>query len=182
MGKRGSEVVRRQPDPPVPVEAKILTLRGLPVLLDADLAEAYAVTTKALNQAVKRNAERFPADFRFRLTAAERDEVVTNCDHLARLRFSPTLPWAFTEHGALMAASVLSSPRAVEMSVFVVRAFVRLRGLARTHAELAKQLAALERRVTGHDDDLRQVLTALRELLAPPAKPRHKIGFGQEGS
>lgn len=117
------------------------------MLVDADLAEIYGVSTKALNQAVKRNAERFPEDFRFQLTAAEREEVVTNCDHLTRLRFSPVLPWAFTEHGSIMAASVLNSQRAVEMSAFVVRAFVRLRDLARTHAELARHLAALERRV-----------------------------------
>ena len=103
---------------PATVDPRILRVRGIQVLVDADLAEIYGVSTKALNQAVKRNAERFPEDFRFQLTAAEREEVVTNCDHLTRLKFSPVLPWAFTEHGSIMAASVLNSQRAVEMSVF----------------------------------------------------------------
>src|SRR6266446_3992806 len=111
----------------LPLEECILTVRGEKVILDADLADLYEVTTKALNQAIKRNAARFPNDFTFSLTATEKAEVVTNCDHLARLRFSPVLPRAFTEHGALMAATVLNSPRAVAMSLFVVRAFVRMR-------------------------------------------------------
>ena len=163
---------------PIAVDSRILSLRGVQVLLDADLAQIYGVSTKALNQAVKRNAERFPEDFRFRLKAVERDWVVTNCDHLSRLKFSPSLPWAFTEHGAIMAATVLNSPRAVEMSVFVVRAFVRLRDLARTHVELARHLAALERRVTAHDADLKQVLAALRQLLDPPrTRPGRRIGY-----
>ena len=145
-------------------------------MLDANLAEVYGVPTKALNQAVRRNASRFPGDFRFQLTRAEL-EVVTNCDHLTRLKFSRVIPWAFTEHGAIMAASVLNSPQAVEMSVFIVRAFVRLRGAARTHAEIAKHLRALERRVTAHDSQLRQVFEAIRGLLQPPLKPRKAIGF-----
>lgn len=163
----------------IAVDSRILSLRGVQVLLDADLAQIYGVSTKALNQAVKRNAERFPEDFRFQLKAVERDRVVTNCDHLSRLKFSPSLPWAFTEHGAIMAATILNSPRAVETSVFVVRAFVRLRDLARTHAELARHLAALERRVTAHDADLKQVFAALRQLVEPPpARPNRRIGYG----
>jgi hypothetical protein len=117
------------------VESRVLSIRGEKVLLDSDLALIYGVATKALNQAVRRNIERFPPDFRFQLTRAERTEVVTACDHLRHLKFSPVLPWAFTEHGAVMAASVLNSPRAVAMSVFVVRVFVRLRRLAVAHAE-----------------------------------------------
>ena len=158
---------------PATVDPRVLRVRGIQVLVDADLAEIYGVSTKVLNQAVKRNAERFPEDFRFQLTAAERDEVVTICDHLTRLRFSPVLPWAFTEHGSIMAASVLNSQRAVEMSVFVVRAFVRLRDLARTHAEL-------ERRVTAHDADLTAVFMALRRLIEPPQKPKRQIGFSRK--
>jgi hypothetical protein len=99
------------------VEATILTIRGQKVILDADLARVYGVPTKALNQAVKRNADRFPEDFLFVLTEAEKTGVVTNCDHLSKLRFSPVLPSAFTEHGAIMAASVLNSPEAVRMSI-----------------------------------------------------------------
>jgi hypothetical protein len=161
------------------LSSRILSLRDEKVILDADLAEVYGVTTKALNQAAKRNAARFPADFRFQLTAEERAYVVTNCDHLRRLKFSPGRPWAFTEHGAIMAATVLNSPRAVEMSVFVVRAFVRLRELTRGHAELAAKLAALERAVAGHDHNIREMFKALRALIEPPAKPRRQIGFGR---
>jgi hypothetical protein len=142
----------------------------------------YGVATKALNQAVKRNRERFPADFLFPLNAQEKQEVVTNCDHLARLRFSPQLPYAFTEHGAIMAATVLNSPRAVEVSVFVVRAFVKLRQLVLSHKELAAKLAELERKVAGHDDSIRQLVAAIRQLMAPPpdVQPKRRIGFGRD--
>ena len=163
---------------PTFVDSRILTIRGEKVMLDADLAAVYGVATKALNQAVRRNGERFPPDFRFRVTKAERAEVVTNCDRLKSLRFSTVRPWVFTEHGAIMAASVLNSPRAVEMSVFVVRAFLRLRVLASTHRELATKLNALERKVAGHDTDLKQMFNALRALIEPSHKPRRQIGFG----
>ena len=109
------------------IQQRILLVRGQKVIIDADIAEAYGVTTKALNQAIRRNADRFPSDFMFRLTKEEKQEVVTNCDHLQKLKFSSVNPRAFTEHGAIMAASVLNSNRAIEISVFVVRAFVQLR-------------------------------------------------------
>jgi hypothetical protein len=99
------------------IAQQILVIRDQKVMLDADLAALYGVPTKRLNQQVKRNAERFPEDFMFQLSRSERDEVVANCDHLRQLRFSPTMPFAFTEHGALMAASVLNSPRAVGKEV-----------------------------------------------------------------
>ncbi|HJV48929.1 MAG TPA: ORF6N domain-containing protein, partial [Geothrix sp.] len=102
----------------LPLASRILTVRGQRVLLDADLAELFGVTTKRLNEQVKRNADRFPLDFMFRLTAKEKAEVVANCDHLQRLKFSPVIPCAFTEHGAVMAASVLNSPEAIQASVF----------------------------------------------------------------
>ena len=98
-------------------------------MLDADLAELYGVPTKALNQAVRRNKDRFPTDFMFRLTRQEKTEVVTNCDHLQKLKFSPVLPYAFTEHGAVMLANILNAPNAIKVSVYVVRAFVKLREL-----------------------------------------------------
>lgn len=156
------------------VEELILELRRQRVLLDADLARLYGVTTKALNQAVKRNAERFPADFMFQLTADEKEEVVTNCDHLANLKYSASLPFAFTEHGALMAASVLNSPRAVDVSVAVVRAFVRLRMLMASHAELARKIANMEKK---YDAQFKVVFDAVRRLMTPPATPRRRIGF-----
>jgi len=112
--------------PALPVERCILGIRGEKVILDADLAALYGVSTKALNQAVRRNSARFPEDFAFLLTPVEKAEVVTNCDHLRRLKFSPVSPRAFTEHGALMAANILNSPRAVAMSVYVIRAFVEM--------------------------------------------------------
>jgi ORF6N domain len=166
---------------PQPLEPPIVEIRGRSVMLDHDLAEVYGVTTKALNQAVKRNVQRFPGDFRFQLTGEEREEVVTNCDHLRNLKYASALPWAFTEHGALMAATVLNSARAVEMSVFVIRAFIRLRGYARGHAEIAQRLDVLERRVTDHDDDLREMFDALRGLLAPSPRETREIGFAKTG-
>lgn len=109
------------------LDHRILNLRGQKVILDADLATLYGVSTKRLNEQVKRNADRFPADFMFQLSRQEKAEVVANCDHLSRLKFSPSLPNAFTEHGALMAANLLNSRHAVAMSVYVIRAFVKMR-------------------------------------------------------
>ena len=169
----------------VQISARIVEARGERVLLDRELAAIYGVTTSALNQAVKRNRERFPEDFAFRLTRQEAEAVRPSRSHSVILKRGENvkyLPWAFTEHGAIMAATVLNSPRAVEMSVYVVRAFVRLRGLARTHADLTRALAALERRVTGHDEELKQVISALRGLIEPPARPRRRIGFGDKPS
>ena len=157
----------------------ILWVRDQRVIIDTDLAELYDVPTKALNQAVKRNRERFPPDFMFRLTARERKEVVTDCDHLARLRFSPALPYAFTEHGALMAASVLNSPTAVRVSVEVVRAFVRMREMLATHRDLLRKLEALEKK---YDAQFRVVFDAIRQLMAEDAKPKRRIGFRTPGS
>jgi hypothetical protein len=156
------------------VEARILSLRGYRVMLDADLADLYGVPTKRLNEQVKRNLERFPADFMFRLSASEKAEVVANCDHLRQLRFSKALPCAFTEHGALMAATVLNSPRAVEMSLFVVRAFVQLRQALSAHQELAARLDALEQK---YDENFKAVFAAIRQLMAPAPAASRPIGF-----
>ncbi len=147
-------------------------------MLDADLAELYGVETRTLNQAVKRNPERFPDDFMFQLTKPEKTEVVTNCDHLAKLKYSPSLPYAFTEHGAIMAASVLNSPRAIEISVHVVRAFVHMRELLSGHKELAQKLAQLERKVGAHDKAIAEIINAIRQLMAPEeTKKKRPIGF-----
>lgn len=164
------------------IEPLILEIRGKKVILDSDLARLYAVPTRTLNQAVKRNQARFPNDFTFQLSSSEKHQVVTNCDHLSRLKFSHQLPRAFTEHGAIMAATILNSRRAVEISVFVVRAFIRLREVALAHKELAAKLIELERRVTGHDDSIRQLVAAIRQLMAPPPqdKPKRHIGFGRD--
>ncbi len=160
------------------VAQRILVIRGHKVMIDADLAQLYGVATRVLNQAVRRNLERFPADFMFQLTAAEKEQVITTCDHLARLKFSASLPHAFTEHGALMAANVLNSPRAVEMSVHVVRAFVRLRELLASNQQLAAKLSELERKLAGHDQAIAGIIAAIRELMAPPEpKAKRPIGF-----
>ncbi len=153
----------------------ILMIRAHKVLLDANLSDLYGVTTKRLNEQVKRNKQRFLEDFMFQLTAKEKEQVVANCDHLARLKFSPVLPYAFTEHGAIMAASVLNTPRAVEMSVYVVRTFVRLRQMLTTNTELARKLAALERK---YDAQFKMVFDAIRELMtSPEPKKKRPIGF-----
>ena len=124
------------------IDTRILAIRGHKMMIDADLAELYGVTTKRLNQQVRRNSERFPEDFMFELTTKEKAEVVANCNHLSKLKFSPVAPLAFTEHGALMAASVLNTPRAIEVSVFVVRAFVRLKQALDSHKELEVRKSA----------------------------------------
>ena len=124
------------------IEARIQTVRALRVMVDADLAEIHGVPTKRLNEHVKRNGGRFPADFMFQLTAAEKAEVVANCDHLQKLKFSKALPFAFTEHGAIQAANVLATAQAVEMGIYVVRAFVQLRQASALHADLATERLA----------------------------------------
>jgi len=156
------------------VERAILLIRGQKVMLDADLAALYGVPTKRFNEQVKRNKERFPADFMFRLTAEEKSEVVANCDHLKKLKFSATLPYAFTEHGAVMAANVLNSPTAVQASIQVVRAFVRLRQMLASHEQLARKLEALEKK---YDQSFKVVFDTIRALMTPPEPKRRTIGF-----
>ena len=163
---------------PVGFESLILTIRGQKVILDADLAAIYGVPTKALNQAVKRNADRFPEEFLFPLTQSEKEQVVTICDHLSRLKFSKTCPYAFTEHGALMAANVLSSPEAVKMSVHVVRAFIKQRELLLAHSDVLKKLAQMDDKLMKHDEALRAIWQELQPLLTPaPPPPKKEIGF-----
>jgi len=162
------------------VENRILLVRGHKVLLDADLAALYGVATRVLNQAVKRNPDRFPNDFMFRLSAKElrawRSQIViSNPGARMGLRRAP---YAFTEHGALMAATVLNSPRAVQTSVYVVRAFVRLRQLLATHKELARRLAEHEKKLASHDQAISGLMNTIRSLLAPPEPSgRRPIGF-----
>jgi len=160
------------------IQQRILLVRGERVIIDADLARFYGVPTKRLNEQVRRNRARFPVDFVFRLSGAEKAEVVANCDHLASLKFSKALPLAFTEHGAIMAASVLNSPRAVHMSVFVVRAFVALRRVIAGNRQLARRLSQLERRLAHHDEQILVLVRAIKELAAlPPAPTTRRIGF-----
>jgi hypothetical protein len=161
------------------IEGRILLIRGLKVLLDADLAALYGVATRVLNQAVKRNAERFPADFMFQLSAKEFEDwrsqfVISNPGAKMGLRRAP---FAFTEHGALMAATVLNSRRAVETSVYVVRAFVRLREFLSSHKDLARRLDQHEKKLALHDQTISGLVNTIRHLMAPPESRRRPIGF-----
>jgi hypothetical protein len=160
------------------IEKKIYLIRGQKVMLDRDLAELYGVTTKRLNEQVKRNQKRFPDDFRFQLTKAEKDEVVAICDHLKTLKYSPNLPYAFTEHGALMLANVINSETAVQASVQVVRAFIKLRQEISSHKKLSRKLYSLEKK---YDKQFKVVFEAIRQLMATPKiKSKKIIGFGRE--
>ncbi len=157
------------------VEQKILLIRGEKVLLDNDLAELYGVPTKRLNEQVRRNVERFPPDFMFQLTEKEMEELVANCDRFKNLKHSTVLAHALTRHGAIMLASVLKNPRAVQVSIGIVRAFVRLREILSTHKDLAQKLVQLEKR---YDHQFKMVFDAIRELMAPPpVPPKRRIGF-----
>jgi hypothetical protein len=169
------------------IEQRIYTIRGVRVLLDSDLAALYGVPTKRLNEQYRRNRERFPKDFAFQLTAKEADslrsQIATSSSHGGR-RYRP---YAFTEYGALMAANILNSPRAVQMSIFVVRAFAKMREALRGTPELARKLAALEKKLTArldvHEAAIVQALREVMEILNPPAPPpeppRRRIGFHQ---
>jgi hypothetical protein len=164
-----------------PLESLILTVRGHKVLMDSDLAEIYGVPTKVFNQAVKRNAERFPEDFCFRLTLDEAEAVLRSRSQFVTLKRGQNLkylPHAFTEHGAIMAATVLNSPEAVAMSVFVVRAFMQMREQLAANAAILKRLAEIDKTLLEHDSALRIIWTKLQPLLAPPPElPRRRIGF-----
>jgi hypothetical protein len=169
--------------PVADISRTILVLRGQRVILDSDLAALYGVSTKRFNEQVRRNRERFPGDFMFRLTAPEAAALRSQFATLKKGRgqHRKYLPYAFTEHGAIMAASVLNSPRAVEMSVYVVRAFVRLREILASNRELARRFdeleARLDKKLTAHDEAIAAILSAIRELMNPP-EPKHRpIGF-----
>jgi hypothetical protein len=165
------------------IEASIVVVRGEKVLLDADLATFYGVTTRALNQAVKRNEARFPADFMFRVNAAEaavlnRSQTVTGSQKHRDPRYPP---FAFTEQGVAMLSSVLRSGRAVAVNIEIMRAFVRVRKALAASAELARRLDELERRVGAHDEQLVHVVRAIRQIMEPPPTvKRRRIGFHAE--
>jgi phage regulator Rha-like protein len=170
-----------------PVEPLILAVRGEKVILDADLARIYGVPTKRLNEQVRRNAERFPADFLFRLTESEAKAWLRSRSQIATLKRGQNIkyrPYAFTEHGAIMAANVLNSPQAVQMSVYVVRAFLKMRSVLSDSRQLARKLAQLEKelksRLDLHETAIVEVLQRVMDILDPPPQPepkRRQIGF-----
>jgi hypothetical protein len=162
------------------IERAILLIRGHKVMLDRDLATLYDVPTKVLNQAVRRNAKRFPEDFMFHLTKVEfenwRSQIVTS-NPSAKKGFRRR-PYAFTEQGVAMLSSVLNSERAIEVNIAIMRAFVRLREILASHKDLARKLEDLERKLGDHDEKFQVVFEAIRQLMAPPPEPkRGRIGF-----
>ena len=158
------------------IARRILYLRGQKVLLDRDLAALYGVETRALNQAVKRNWLRFPEDFVFTLSREEIGRISQSVTTSSRLKFSKRVR-AFTEEGVAMLSSVLTSARAVNVNIAIMRAFVKLRETLETNRALARKFAELEKRVGKHDDKIDAILEAIRQLMAPPPKPPREIGF-----
>ncbi len=164
------------------ITGTIIVVRGHRVILDSRLAGIYGVTTGRLNEAVKRNKARFPADFMFQLTAAEHAALISQFATSKRGRGGrKKRPWAFTEHGAIQASNVLNSALAVTMGVYVVRAFVRLRVLLRSNRDLAKRVDALEARIErklgAHDEDIASIISTIRKLMAAPSSRHRGIGF-----
>jgi hypothetical protein len=159
------------------VENKIYLIRGQKVMLDFDLALLYLLPTKQLKRQVKRNFERFPADFMFELTQEEYNALRCQIGTLKRGGHSKYPPYAFTEQGIAMLSSVLGSKRAIQVNIAIMRAFVKLRQILSTHKELAVKLRELERKFENHDSDIKSIFDAIRKIMAQPVKPIHKIGF-----
>jgi hypothetical protein len=162
------------------IESLILSVRGKRVMLDSVLARLYGVTTARLNEQVKRNQKRFPPDFMFSLTRQELTALISQNATSKRRGGRRKLPNVFTEHGAIMAANVLNNRQAIDVSVFVVRAFVRLREMAAVNRGVAAKLEELDRKVAGHDEAIRSLVQAIRQLMGPPEKPPRSIGFRVE--
>lgn len=158
------------------IDRAILIIRGHRVMIDSDLAEIFGVKTKRLNEQVKRNYSRFPRDFMFQLTSDEKQELVAKCDHLEKLKHSVTNPYAFTEHGTIMLANVLNTQMAVETSVLIVKAFVRLRELLSSNKELERKILELESK---YDKQFEMIFKAIRELMHQDQldKDRPRIGY-----
>jgi hypothetical protein len=169
---------KQLPIPAERIEKAIFLIRGHKVMLDADLAGLYGVTTKRLNEQVRRNLSRFPADFIFQLDGQEasalRSQIATSKEGRGGRRY---LPYVFTEQGVAMLSSVLNSERAIEVNIAIMRVFVRLREMMATHKELAFKLVELEERLEGHDEQIQNIFDAIRQLMTPPEPPRKKIGF-----
>jgi hypothetical protein len=159
------------------IEQKIMLIRNKKVMLDRDLAVLYQVPTFRLNEQVKRNLKRFPADFMFKLSRREKKEVIANCDNLQDLKFSPALPYAFTEHGIAMLSSILNSDKAIEVNIQIMRTFGKLRELMLVHKDLRLKIEEMEKK---YDQQFKLVFNAIRKLLEPPLPPpktRLPIGF-----
>ncbi len=160
------------------VEKKIFIIRGKGVMVDSDLALLYGVTTKRLNEQVKRNKKRFPLDFMFRLTKQEKNELVANCDRFDNLKHSTSMPFAFTEPGVAMLSSVLNSEKAIRVNIQIIRTFIKLREFIYTHKELAHKLNQLENKIGKHDYEIKSIFEAIRQLtITPESSKKRRIGF-----
>ena len=159
---------------------KILIIRDKKVMIDRDLAELYGVSTKQLNQQVKRNIVKFAGDFMFKLNKKEKERVVTNCDHLAVLRFSPNLPYVFTEYGAVMLATVLNSEKAIQVTIQIVKIFTRMKEMVLTNKDILLKVEKMEKDVKENKEDITMIFVALKQLLNPPQPKRNMIGFNRK--
>jgi len=177
MAKQDSQIMI----PDEVIMSKIIMIRGQKVMISNDLAELYGVTTKRLNEQVKRNIKRFPGHFMFQLTENEKENVVANCDHLQNLKYSPYLPYAFTEHGSVMLANVLNSERAIEASIRIVEIYIKMRELVLTHKDILLKLEQLEKRVGTQDENIAMIFQYLRKFIDIQEKPRKAIGFKTPG-
>jgi len=156
---------------------KIIEMRGKKVMVDSDLAELYGVTTKRLNEQVKRNIKRFPEDFMFQVTKEEKDSVILQFEHLNKLKFSSTLSYAFTEHGAVMLASVLNSDKAIEVNIQIVRVFTEIRELLASNLNLRLEVEKIKKKVDNQDKNIEVIFKYFDELLEQKEKPRKEIGY-----
>jgi len=159
------------------IEKKIYLIRGQKVMLSMYLAELYGVETRALNQAVKRNIHRFPEDFMFQINEAETEQLVSQNVIPHKKFFGGSLPYAFTEQGVAMLSSILNSEQAIKINIAIMRAFVKLRELLSTNKELSHKLEQLERKIEKHDEEIKGIFSAIRQLMAPPETKKRKIGF-----
>lgn len=161
------------------IESRILQIRDQKVMIDADIAELYGVTTKRLNEQVKRNISRFPSNFMFELTKEEKDQVVANCDHLKKLKFSPVLPKVFTEHGILMVANVLTSEKAIQVSIQIIEVFIKMRKILTDNFSLKLEVEEIKKKLTNHSKNIELVFNYLDELIEKKENPeeRSKIGY-----
>jgi hypothetical protein len=174
MAKKTSKRKRFSVTNDLRLRGKILILRNEQVMIDKDLAELYGVTTKRLNEQVRRNMQRFPEDFMFQLSEKEKTEVVANCDHLQSLKYSPSLPYAFSEHGVVMLATVLNSPLAVTTSIQLVRAFILYREILTGRKDVLKEIRKLEKK---YDAQFKDVFDAIDVLMEDPKPKKRPIGF-----
>lgn len=159
------------------IERKIHIIRGQKVMLDVDLAEIYGVLAKRLNEQVKRNKKRFPEDFMFQLSLKEKNELVANCDHLKKLKFSYSLPYAFTEHGVAMLSSVLNSTKAIQMNIYIIRAFIKMREMLSIDKNLELKLLGFEIELSEQKGFLEEIFEILKTLIDEPIKPSGPVGF-----